>query len=787
MDSLIGTTLGGYKLIRAIGSGGMGTVYLAEDQSVGQQVAIKIVRTEEDDLVDLFNKKEAIERFKQEARAIATLDHLHILPLYRYGEEKVRNSVQAYMVMQYRPEGSLWDWLKKRAGQLPDEQSQISNPGPTASLPAGLPTNWPLSVTEVADYLQQASSALQYAHNHGIIHRDVKPANFLLRFDCNHATNTTNVFLLLSDFGLAKFFSTGSATSHVLGTPMYMAPEQFYSSVVPESDQYALAVMVYYMLAGRPPFTGDPARMMHQHLTAAPPPIRTLAPDLALGVEAVLNRALAKRIEDRYPSIEAFSEDFFQRINSAIPRPLTLGGSPPRTATILASSTPAEMSPTRLPQPQSTPYQGASSPIPAAIAPNPVSLPPTLFVSTPGNPTPLAQSAPSLPQSWYQDATIEQTGLASNPIGPVDLRPAVPTAPDPRLFPNTNKNRVSRRGAVGCIVGGIVAAAMGVGTGIYIYANGQPISQSQNLPNTAQSQLTTQAAVTVRYTLSGHNDEVHSISWSPAGTSLASGSLDSSVRIWNIDTQQTVQIYTEHTVGVEAVAWGRNAQAVLIASGGQGNTVHVWNSTTAEDIVDPQDMNSEVSALAWAVNDAASIFVGTLDEGLREIFITNKKHGTQQQRIVAQKGIDAIALSPDGRYLAIGLQSGLVTIYSLQNGRSIYNDRRTNSIFGLAWSSNSGLLAIGGRDQRVDILNITTRNIVNSKATQSGVNSISWEPGNTGRLAIAQEDNTISIWNTVNNTLIPGTGHTGAVKAVAWGDRYLASASTDNNVIIWNV
>ena len=131
MDTFIGTTLGGYKLIRAIGSGGMGTVYLAEDQSVGQQVAIKIVRTEDDDFANISKRERAIERFKQEARTIATLDHLHILPLYRYGEEKVFSSVRAYMVMQYRPEGSLWDWMRKRAEQTSGEQLQISNPGTT--------------------------------------------------------------------------------------------------------------------------------------------------------------------------------------------------------------------------------------------------------------------------------------------------------------------------------------------------------------------------------------------------------------------------------------------------------------------------------------------------------------------------------------------------------------------------------------------------------------------------------------------------------------------------------
>ena len=109
MDTLVGTSLGGYTLIRLLGSGGMGAVYLAADSTIGQQVAIKIVRTDAADYPDIASAIRAAERFKQEARAVASLDHLHILPLYRYGEEQTDNGQRAYMVMQYRPEGSLWD------------------------------------------------------------------------------------------------------------------------------------------------------------------------------------------------------------------------------------------------------------------------------------------------------------------------------------------------------------------------------------------------------------------------------------------------------------------------------------------------------------------------------------------------------------------------------------------------------------------------------------------------------------------------------------------------------
>ena len=115
MDTLVGTSIGGYTLVRLLGAGGMGTVYLANDPAIGQQVAVKVIRTDLDAYVDEGSAQMALERFRQEARAVARLDHLHILPLYRYGEEKTAQGLQAYMIMQYRPEGSLWDWLRRRA------------------------------------------------------------------------------------------------------------------------------------------------------------------------------------------------------------------------------------------------------------------------------------------------------------------------------------------------------------------------------------------------------------------------------------------------------------------------------------------------------------------------------------------------------------------------------------------------------------------------------------------------------------------------------------------------
>ncbi|MBN1992372.1 MAG: protein kinase [Anaerolineae bacterium] len=249
---MIGRNLGNYRLIEQIGIGGMATVYKAYDPDTDRYVAVKI-------LPEHFSQDPKFrQRFEREAKAIAKLEHIHILPLFTYGED---NGI-AYMVMRYLEAGSLTDRMKKGA----------------------------LSLTEASRLLSQIAAALDYAHAHGVLHRDVKPSNVLL-------DSSGNAFLM--DFGIAKMVaSTLDLTGGgILGTPAYMSPEQCRGNteLTPASDQYSLGIILYEMVTGRPPFQAEtPIALIHMQLNDPLPLPRQVRPELSEEIERVVLKALTK-------------------------------------------------------------------------------------------------------------------------------------------------------------------------------------------------------------------------------------------------------------------------------------------------------------------------------------------------------------------------------------------------------------------------------------------------------------------------------------------------------------
>jgi serine/threonine protein kinase len=263
--ALVGQTLGQYRLVDRIGRGGMATVYKAYQPSLDRYVAVKVLPTY------LAHDPDFATRFRREARAIAKLNHPRILPVHDFGQE----GELSYIVMRYVEGGT----LKKILGQ-------------------------PLALDRVVDIIVQVGDALDYAHQQGIIHRDVKPANVLL---------DRGKWALLSDFGLAKMAAASvqlTKTGVGLGTPAYMSPEQAQGKPVDaQSDIYSLGIMLFEMLTGQVPFDADtPLAVLIKHLTAPLPLPRKVNPDIPEPVERVILKAVAKAPEDRYQRVSEMVE-----------------------------------------------------------------------------------------------------------------------------------------------------------------------------------------------------------------------------------------------------------------------------------------------------------------------------------------------------------------------------------------------------------------------------------------------------------------------------------------------
>lgn len=759
MDTLVGTSIGGYTLVKLLGAGGMGSVYLATDPTVGQQVAVKLIRTELDGYADSAAAQLALERFRQEARAVAGLDHLHILPLNRYGEEQTAQGPRAYMIMQYRPEGSLWDWLRRRAdfagGKVQPTQAEIT---------AGLPMNWPLGLEEATDYLQQSASALQYAHDRSIVHRDIKPANFLLRFDLHEK----RAHLLLGDFGLAKVFTGGTSTQTILGTPTYMAPEQFEGAARPETDQYALAVMIYYLLAGRPPFEGDPMQLMRQHMITPVPSITAINPGIPPIINGVLVRAMAKQPEQRFPSITNFADTF-----SAVARQMLSGQPQSMPGSYTTAATMRE-------ELSGLARSGvASLPGASPVPPGPLVLPGQAErYNTPAPPlgyppqTPAGQFYPNASLSTQMGGGTygtqqQQYGYAAN-----DVYARPPSFPPTSLAPGYQQQgsgKVKRRSVLGWVVGGAALLVAGASAGAYFYVSSTQSGGSGGAPPAV-------------YILKGHSKPVTSLSWLPNGNQLASGSLDQTVRLWSPSDGTTIKTLQAGSA-VNALAWSPDGSK--LAAGEENRNVTLWSAAGAP-LKREAGWGAAIKSFAWR-NDGNLLFFGTNGSGMRALQISNYKH---LGRGTGSVSVNAIAKSPDETQMALALVSGRVFFADLtRNWEELASlPSEHGEALSIAWSPDSSSVAVGYADGQAVIYEAASRKVQYLLKHNGPVNSVAWKPTSTADAPIlvsGSSDGTVNLWNLSKGQQIIYSGHGDAVLAVTWSTNLLASASKDLSVILW--
>jgi WD40 repeat protein len=672
--------IGEYRRIRKLGGGGFGTVYLAEHIHEHSQVAIKILHVP-------LSKREDFQEFLNETRAMIRLRHPHIIPLLDVG---LSHDDFPFLVMEYASRGTLRDRHPK-GSQLP--------------------------LVTIAEYVEQVASALQYAHDRRIIHRDVKPANMLLRADGT---------LLLSDFGIAKIVeqSTLMSMQTQIGTPAYAAPEQHKGYPGFASDQYSLAIVVYEWLSGTRPFQGTREWLAFQHVTAPPPSLQNHLPTLHPSIEQVIFKALAKEPEERFATVQEFATALQAAVQQAtIPqvdtKRLSLDEPPSRE--------------TLVPQPidiEAMHKAGKTSK--------------RLF--------PARAPLPARPYSWLsRRSTSRRTmllglglaGLATVGVGltrlvtsqSMKLPPVshpTPVTPSPTSVPLPQGTRIYGREAG---AGPAVTVAWSP-DGKYLACGFWGEHHTVELLESSRDN--------VLLTYTSHIASVWKAVWSYDGKYIASGSDDQTVRVWDAMSGKDLYVYN-YRAGVYAVAW--SPKEMRIAAGGTDRKVQVWNAKDGGNLVTYSGHGDNVRTVAWSP-DGKRIASAGQD---KTVHIWDASSG---ERLFIYRGhsgsVGGVSWSPGGTLIASCSEDKTVKVWDTTSGNDILTyGQHSASVSSVAWSPDGKWIASASRDMTAHVWD--ARNGSHTyvyTGHPNVVDSVAWSPDSL-RVASSDEFSTIHVWQAV--------------------------------------
>jgi len=746
-SGLPGRMIGNYRLLRPLGRGRTGEVYLAEQAQTGTLGAVKVL------LLHLMNEERRA--FLDGMQRIAMLKHPDAANILEYG---VMGDMP-YFVMTYAPHGTLSHLL--RAPQPPEK---------------------------ILPYLEQVADALHNAHEQGLLHLDLQPGNLLLG---------EHYELLVSGIGLTLLVQGMRSASalDVVGNVLYLSPEQLRGQAGPASDQYALGIIVYEWLCGQCPFQGTFIEVGKQHLRNPVPSLRARVPALSPQIEQVVTRALAKEPQARFESVKAFARAFERACQPQTFPPYSLSN----VLAHLAAAEPVDLAD----RPTADALPAAAAPMQEYVQPalpttpvgtNVLSAPitPPLTGMMPYEPAPFVREEPYDPPAW--SAGAENTPPAH--IGPgakpmkrdyqaFNRPPSMPginlAARPSTAYVNTHLpprpdmyvQRFSRRTVVLGLAGLVGLALAGGGAAWYLLQPRGP---------TAGSLL---------YTYTGHANQVLTVAWSPAPAGnanvtprIASGSLDHTVQVWDALSGDHPLTYRGHSGGVEVVAWSPDGKT--IASGGTDRQVQLWRAATGQRLLTYSGHRDGVLALAWSPDGKYIASAGK--DATVQVWDTRKGH-----RLLTyahhKDWVGAVAWSPDGKYIASASADRTVQVWDALKGHQLqsYSGHR-NKVWAVAWAGDSQRLASGGDDETVQVWQAATGHpLYVYRGHSSPVETVAWSPDGK-RIASGGEDKTVQVWDATGGAnAFTYDGHLGTVWAVAWAadGSKIASASLDHTVQVW--